>query len=64
MKISIITATYNRPSQLSAMARSARALAIALPSILNQIDNQFEWIIVNDGGDPETREISAQLQTS
>lgn len=35
---------------------------IALPSIQQQTDSTFEWIIVNDGGDPKTRELIAQAQ--
>ncbi|WP_143874362.1 glycosyltransferase [Nostoc sp. 'Peltigera malacea cyanobiont' DB3992] len=41
MKLSIITATYNRPEKLS---------TIAPKSLLNQTDHNFEWIIINDGG--------------
>ena len=48
MKVSIITATYNRPEKLS---------AIALPSLLNQTDKNFEWVVINDGANPQTREI-------
>ncbi|MBR8833850.1 MAG: glycosyltransferase family 2 protein [Stigonema ocellatum SAG 48.90 = DSM 106950] len=55
MKLSIITATYNRPEQLN---------AIALPSLINQTDCNFEWVVVNDGGNPETREIVSNLKTN
>ncbi|KYC34537.1 glycosyl transferase family A [Scytonema hofmannii PCC 7110] len=55
MKLSIITATYNRPEQLN---------AIALPSLLDQTDYNFEWVVVNDGGNPEIREIVSHLKTN
>jgi glycosyltransferase involved in cell wall biosynthesis len=55
MKLSIITATYNRPEQLN---------AIALPSLIDQTDCNFEWVVVNDGGNPETREIISNLKTN
>ncbi|MFW9262762.1 glycosyltransferase family 2 protein [Nostoc sp. CALU 546] len=48
MKISIITATYNRPEKLS---------TIALKSLLNQTDHNFEWVIINDGGNQQTKEL-------
>lgn len=53
MKISIITATYNRPQKL---------YTIALKSLLNQTDQDFEWVVINDGGNRQTREIIATLQ--
>jgi len=53
MKISIITATYNRPQKLS---------TIALQSLLNQTDHDFEWVVINDGGNQQTREIVTTLQ--
>ncbi|HEY9799534.1 MAG TPA: glycosyltransferase family A protein [Leptolyngbyaceae cyanobacterium] len=53
MKISIITATYNRPQTL---------YTIALKSLLNQTDQDFEWVIINDGCNRQTREIIATLQ--
>ena len=55
MKLSIITATYNRPEQFQ---------AIALPSVIDQTDYNFEWVVVNDGGNPETREIVSNLKTN
>lgn len=48
MKLSIITATYNRPQQL---------LHEAIPSIIKQTDYNFEWIVINDGSNLETRDI-------
>lgn len=54
MKLSIITATYNRPQQL---------LSTALPSILNQSDHNFEWIVINDGGNIQTRDIITYIST-
>jgi glycosyltransferase involved in cell wall biosynthesis len=48
MKVSIITATYNRAEKLS---------AIALPSLRNQTDRDFEWVVINDGSNLQTREI-------
>jgi len=38
--------------------------AIALPSLINQTDCNFEWVVVNDGGNPETREIVSNLKTN
>ncbi len=55
MKLSIITATYNRPEQFQ---------AIALPSLIYQTDCNFEWVVVNDGGNPKTREIVSNLKTN
>jgi glycosyltransferase involved in cell wall biosynthesis len=54
MKLSIITATYNRPQQL---------LSTALPSILNQSDRNFEWIVINDGGNIQTRDMITDIST-
>lgn len=51
--ISIITATHLRPGHLAERA---------LPSVLAQTDNRFEWVIVNDGGDPETRAVIQSAQ--
>ncbi len=45
MKISIITATHNRPHQIRNRC---------LPSILGQSTRDFEWVVINDGGDVET----------
>jgi glycosyltransferase involved in cell wall biosynthesis len=52
--LSLITATHKRSQLLSANA---------LPSVLQQGNQRFEWIIVNDGGDPQTRSLVKQLQT-
>jgi glycosyltransferase involved in cell wall biosynthesis len=35
----------------------------ALSSILNQTDQDFEWVIVNDGADPLTRELVGKIQS-
>lgn len=48
MKLSLITATHQRPNQLQ---------QILLPSILAQTMHDFEWVVINDGGDQETKEI-------
>jgi glycosyltransferase involved in cell wall biosynthesis len=53
--ISIVTATHNRPEAL---------VSKALPSILQQADRSFEWIVINDGADPQTRQTIQQLQTN
>ncbi|BCL39650.1 glycosyltransferase family 2 protein [Nostoc sp. MS1] len=53
MTISVITATYNRPQQL---------YTVAFNSLLNQTDHSFEWVVVNDGCNPQTREMIATLQ--
>lgn len=45
VEISLITATRDRAELLARMA---------LPSVLAQRDQDFEWIVVNDGGDPAT----------
>ncbi|MHC5755154.1 MAG: glycosyltransferase family A protein [Nostoc sp.] len=29
----------------------------ALPSIQSQTDRNFEWIVINDGADPDTKDI-------
>ena len=44
MKLSLITVTYNRPQAIAEKA---------LPSVLEQQvkARDFEWIVVNDGGD-------------
>jgi len=48
MKISIITATYQRPEKLR---------DICIPSLLSQTSYDFEWVVVNDGGCAKTREV-------
>ncbi|MFS0514884.1 glycosyltransferase family 2 protein [Nostoc sp. UIC 10607] len=53
MKLSIITATYNRPMQLA---------STALPSIQSQTDRNFEWIVINDGANPDTRDIITSIR--
>lgn len=53
MTISIITATYNRPHQL---------YNVAFNSLLNQTDHNFEWVVINDGCNQQTREIISTLQ--
>lgn len=52
MKLSIITATYNRPDKLK---------TTAIPSLLNQSDCDFEWVVVNDGANPHTKAIVERL---
>ena len=54
MKLSLITATHKRPQKLSQKA---------LPSVLKQSHSNFEWIVVNDGGCPETRELIKSQRT-
>ena len=46
--ISIITATHQRPSLLQEKC---------LASLLSQTSQEFEWVVVNDGGCPITRQI-------
>lgn len=53
MKLSIITATYNRPDKLK---------TTAIPSLLNQSDCDFEWVVVNDGANPHTKAIVEKLE--
>ena len=52
-KISIITVTRNRPELLSLKA---------YVSLLNQTDSNFEWIVINDGGERKTKSIVEQAQ--
>lgn len=54
MKLSLITATYDRPHTLTQKA---------LPSVLAQQTNatQLEWIVVNDGIDSETTQLVQSL---
>lgn len=55
MNISIVTATYNRPKQLA---------STALPSIQNQSERNFELVVVNDGANPDTKEIVTSFKAS
>ncbi|MDY6939793.1 MAG: glycosyltransferase family A protein [Cyanobacteriota bacterium] len=52
MKFSLITATHHRPDLLATQA---------LPSVLQQEDTDFEWIVINDGQDPETGALIRQV---
>lgn len=54
MKLSLITATHFRPQLLA---------NCAVPSVMNQSDCEFEWIIINDGKDPQTRDLIQSLKT-
>lgn len=54
-KISIITVTRNRPQLLKNKA---------LASLLKQTSPDFEWIVINDGGELETRNLIAQTSTN
>ena len=56
MKLSIITATYNRPQILQANA---------LPSVLAQTldPEQMEWIVINDGNNPQTAQSVESLHS-
>lgn len=53
MQLSIITATHNRPKLFQ---------SICLPSLLAQNRQDFEWIIINDGACPVTKEIIDQQE--
>jgi glycosyltransferase involved in cell wall biosynthesis len=53
--ISIITATYDRSTILKKKA---------IPSLLQQTDQDFEWVVVNDGSDLQTRQVVERLQTN
>ncbi len=56
MRLSILTATHNRADTLCARA---------FPSLCQQTDPDFEWVVVNDGADPATRSaLHAQLATA
>ena len=50
-QLSIITATHNRPKLFQ---------EICLPSLLAQTNQNFEWIIINDGACSTTRKIIQQ----
>jgi glycosyltransferase involved in cell wall biosynthesis len=53
VKLTLITATHHR------VAKLAKA---ALPSVLGQTEQNFEWIIVNDGRDRATQKLVAAIQ--
>jgi glycosyltransferase involved in cell wall biosynthesis len=53
--ISIITATRDRSTLLQTKA---------IPSLLEQTDQDFEWVVVNDGADIQTRQVVDRLQTN
>jgi glycosyltransferase involved in cell wall biosynthesis len=52
ISMSLVTVTYNRPHLLK---------EIALPSIIQQAEKNFEWIIVNDARNQETKKIIDNL---
>jgi hypothetical protein len=52
MKLSIITATYHRAKMLASRA---------LPSVMAQTCHDFEWVVINDGGDEVTRALIESL---
>jgi glycosyltransferase involved in cell wall biosynthesis len=52
MKLSLITATRHRDEHLASSA---------LPSLVNQTCHDFEWVVINDGGDRATRELISNL---
>lgn len=52
ISMSLITVTYNRSNLLK---------EIVLPSILQQSERNFEWIVVNDGRNKETKKIIEDL---
>jgi glycosyltransferase involved in cell wall biosynthesis len=54
MKLSIITATKSRSDILRLHA---------LRSLQQQSDTDFQWVLVNDGADPETRQLIANTKT-
>lgn len=54
-KISIITVTRNRHELLAQKA---------LASLLKQTSPDFEWVVINDGKDLETRNLIAQTSTN
>ena len=53
-KISIITVTHNRANCLKEQA---------LSSLLKQTVHDFNWIVINDGGDSKTKEIIFNLDS-
>jgi glycosyltransferase involved in cell wall biosynthesis len=54
-KTTIITVTRNRSSILQSKA---------IPSLLEQTDQDFKWVVVNDGADPQTCQVIDRLQTN
>jgi glycosyltransferase involved in cell wall biosynthesis len=54
IKLSIVTVTRNRPQKL---------IASAAVSLQQQTNHDFEWIVINDGGDRETKDSIEQLQS-
>jgi glycosyltransferase involved in cell wall biosynthesis len=50
-RLSIITVTRDRP----------QLLANAIASISQQTGSDFEWIVINDGSDPKTKEIVSHV---
>lgn len=53
MHLSIITATHQRPQKLE---------QLSIPSLLKQTNQQFQWIVINDGACPQTRALIQQYQ--
>ncbi|MEO0854786.1 MAG: glycosyltransferase family A protein [Cyanobacteria bacterium J06648_11] len=54
MVFSLITSSRNRSKLLKMRS---------LPSVLAQTSRQFEWVFINDGGDPATRDAIASIET-
>lgn len=55
MNVSFVTATYNRPKLLA---------STAFPSIQNQSDRNFELVVINDGANPDTKEVVTSFKSS
>jgi len=55
MNLSLITATHFRSDLL---------LNHALPSVLKQSDRTFEWIVINDGKDLQTRDVIQSVHSA
>jgi glycosyltransferase involved in cell wall biosynthesis len=53
--VTIVTATRNRSNLLQTKA---------ILSLIAQDDQDFEWVVVNDGADPQTREVVQKLEAS
>ena len=51
MKLTLITATHHRAETLARQA---------LPSVLTQTNQNFEWVLVNDGGDRWSKKVVTQ----